>query len=318
MLFLVSRAGRKGAFRVINCFCAMNGTRLTCFILSVNLEQAQDTEITNILTCIINSVFCLTAIMGNSVILHVIRKTPQFHSPPFAFLFGLAASDLVVGLICRPFFVAFMVAELGSNFATYCTLRMIQRLSSWTTSGVSLLILSGVSVDRLLALTLHLRYNTVATVPCDFQTTVCLWIFAIIVVISRFWMSKWIIVPAVILLLSFLVTTLSTLKVFQIARRHQRQITQQQQSVEGNVVNFLKCKKSAVTVLYVYALFLMFYFPLCVTMLVDSFIGYTRTVKIAYDYTTTVVFFNSSLNPLVYCWRIQSIRRTVKIVIQKN
>ena len=109
----------------------MNGTRLTCFILSVNLEQAQDTEITNILTCIISSVFCLTAIMGNSVILHVIRKTPQFHSPPFAFLFGLAASDLVVGLICRQFFEAFKIAELGSNFATYCTLRMIQRLSSW-------------------------------------------------------------------------------------------------------------------------------------------------------------------------------------------
>ena len=127
-------------------------------------------------------------------------------------------------------------------------------------------------------------------------------------------MSKWIIVLAVILLLSFLVTTLSTLKVFQIARRQ----IQQQQSVQGNAVNFLKCKKSAVTVLYVYALFLMFYFPLCVTMLVDSFIGYTRTVKIAYDYTTTVVFLNSSLNPLVYCWRIQYIRRAVKIVIQKN
>lgn len=299
----------------------MNGTRLTCSILSVNLEQAQDTETTNILTCVLNSVFCLTAIMGNFVILHVIRKTPQFHSPSFAFLFCLAASDLFVGLICQPFFVAFKIAELGSNFATYCTLRMIQSLSSWTTSGVSLLILSGVSVDRLLALTLHLRYNTVATVPCVFQTTVCLWIFAIIVVISRFWMSKWIIVPAVILLLSFLVTTLSTLKIFQIARRHQRQITQQQQRVQGlqgNAVNFLKCKKSAVTVLYVYALFLMFYFPLCVTMFVDSYIGYTRTVKIAYDYTTTVVFLNSSLNPLVYCWRIQSIRRAVKIVIQKH
>lgn len=238
------------------------------------------------------------------------------HSP---FLFCLAASDLFVGLICQPFFVAFKIAELGSNFATYCTLRMIQSLSSWTTSGVSLLILSGVSVDRLLALTLHLRYNTVATVPCVFQTTVCLWIFAIIVVISRFWISKWIIVPAVILLLSFLVTTLSTLKVFQIARRHQRQITQQQQqSVQGNAVNFLKCKKSAVTILYIYALFLMFYFPLCVTMFVDSYIGYTRTVKIAYDYAATVVFLNSSLNPLVYCWRIQAIRRAVNIVIQKN
>lgn len=137
-------------------------------------------------------------------------------SPSFAFLFCLAASDLFVGLICHPFFVAFKIAELGNNFGAYCTLRMIQSLSSWTTSGVSLLILSRVSnsVDRLLALTLYLQYNTIVTVPRVFQTAVYLWIFAITVVISRFWISKWIIIPGVILLPSFLVTTLSTLKIF--------------------------------------------------------------------------------------------------------
>ncbi|XP_078365244.1 melanocyte-stimulating hormone receptor-like [Oculina patagonica] len=296
----------------------MNKTHLSCSIVGVNVEQSKDTEITNILTCVLNSAFCLITCMGNSMILHVIRKTQELHSPSFAFLFCLAASDLFVGLICQPFFVAYKVAELGNDFNVYCTLRMIQSLSSWTTSGVSLLILSGVSIDRLLALTLHLRYNMVVTIPRVIQTAVCLWIFAITVVISRFWMKKWIVIPAGILALTFFVTTASTLKIFQIVRRHRRQISQQQQCVQINTVNVLRCRKSAVTVLYVYGLFLIFYLPFLVTMFVDSFVGYTRTVKIAYDYTSTVVFINSSLNPLVYCWRIKAIRRAVKNTLRKN
>ena len=235
----------------------MNKTHLTCSgIVSVNLEQAKDTVITNVLTCILNSIFCLVTCFGNSIILHVIRKTRELHSPSFSFSFCLAASDLFVGLICQPFFVAYKIAEPGNDLSLYCTLRMIQSISSWTTSGVSLLILSGVSIDRRLALTLHLRYNMVVTVPRVFQTAVCLWIFTITVVISRFWMREWIIIPAITLALTFFVTTLSTLKIFQIVRRHQRQISQQQQSFQINTVNVLHCRKSAVTVLYVYGLFL--------------------------------------------------------------
>lgn len=135
----------------------MNKTHLTCSIVSVNLEQTKDIIITSVITCILNSVFCLITCFGNSVILHAIRKTRQPHSPSFAFLFCLATSDLFVGLICQPSFVAYKIAELGDNFGVYCTLRVIQSMSSWTTSGVSFLILSGVSIDRLLALTLHLR-----------------------------------------------------------------------------------------------------------------------------------------------------------------
>ncbi|KAJ7374611.1 hypothetical protein OS493_004949 [Desmophyllum pertusum] len=206
----------------------MNTTHLACSFLDINLDNTRETQTANIITCILNAVFSLITCMGNSVILHVIWKTRELHSPSFVLLFCLAASDLLVGLICQPFFVAYKVAELGNDFSVYCPLRMIHSISSWTTSGVSLVTLSAVSVDRLLALTLHLRYNTIVTVYRVLQTVFVLWILSITFVMLRFWMtSHWVLCPAVIFVLTFLVTALSTLKIFQIVRRHQRQIRQQ-------------------------------------------------------------------------------------------
>ena len=299
----------------------MNETDKTCFFLKINLDKTQDVFIANILTCIVNFIFPLITCVGNSVILHAIRKTQDLHSPSFILLGCLAASDLLVGVICQPFWVAFKIAELEENFTVYCTLRMIWSISSWITSGVSFLTLAAVSIDRLLALSLHLRYNMIVTVRRVFQITFTIWIFSTTVVLSRFWMKNWIIFPVVILLLTFLVTVLTTSKIFQIARRRQRQIADQNlanPSLQTNTVNVLKCRKSAVTVLYVYGLFLLFYLPFCVTLLIETFTGYTRTLKIADDYATTVVFINSLFNPLVYCWRIRVIRRAMKYALRKE
>ena len=85
-----------------------------------------------------------------------------------------------------------------------------------------------------------------------------------------------------------------------------------------NSVNVLKCKKSAVTVLYVYGLLLIFYLPFFGTMFVEALFGYTIKLKTAYNYTTTVVFINSCLNPFVYCWRIKELRHAVKNTLKNN
>ena len=154
--------------------------------MDIHLDQTRETLTTNTIVCFLNSVFSVATSIGNSVILHVIRKTQELHSPSFFLLFCLAASDLVVGLICQPSFVGFKLAELGNDFSVYCTLGLILGISSGTTSGVSLLILCAVSIDRLLAVILHLRYNTIVTVPRVFQTAVCLWVFSIIIVMLRF------------------------------------------------------------------------------------------------------------------------------------
>jgi len=296
-----------------------NTSLLYCSFLSVNLEQTKYTFIADILTSVLNAVFSLMTTTGNFVILYVIWKKQELHSPSFNLLFSLAASDFVVGVICQPFFVAYHIAEFMGNFNAYCVLRIIQHLFSYTTTGVSLATLSGISVDRLLALTLHLRYNTVVTFNRVVLANFAVWLGSAAVAALNFWKTTVFISLAVaVLLLTFIVTALSTFKIFHIVRRHQRQISQQQRSVERNTVNALKVRKSSVTVLYVYGLIIIFYLPLLVTVFVYNFTGYTTRVKIALDYVTTVVFIGSFLNPFVYCWRMREIRQAVKNVFRMN
>ena len=289
-----------------------------CFYLDLRLEQNNDTFIASVVTCILNAVFSLITAIGNLVILHVIWSKQELHTPSFILLFFLAGSDLLVGLVSQPFYVAFKITELTDNFGAYCILRMIQSISGWTTTGVSLAILSGVSIDRLLVLTLHLRYNSIVTVQRVLQTVFVVWMLSVTIVMLRFWIRQWLIFPVAIVVTSFLVTAISTLKIFQIVRKHQRQIFQQHQSVQSNIVDVLNCRKSAVTVLYVYGLFVIFYLPLCATMVVETLTGYTLRVKIAYDYAATAVFINSFLNPIVYCFRIGEIRRAVKNLLKRS
>ena len=301
----------------------MNETSKTCFHLDINFDKTEEVFITNILTCIFNAVFSLITCAGNFIILHAIRKDQHLHSPCFILLCCLAFSDLLVGAICQPFLVAHKIAELVDNFPSYCTLRIIHNLSGYITSGVSLLTLAAVSIDRLLAVTLHLRYSVIVTVPRVFQTAFSLWIFSILVVIVRFWMKNaaWKVLSWVILFLALLATAFSTSKIFQIVRRHQRQINDQNMaalSPQTNTMNALKCKKSAVTVIYIYGLLLIFYLPFGVTLLVEAFIGYTRSVKISYDYVKSVVLINFLLDPLVYCWRIREIRRAVMNTLRRQ
>ena len=303
----------------ISIFNMNNTSLLYCSFLQVNPEQTKGTFIASILTSFLNAVFSLLTTTGNLIILYVIWKKQELHSPSFILLFSLAASDLVVGLICQPFFVAYHIAEFVGNLNAYCVVVIIQRLFSYTTTSVSLATLSGISIDRLLALTLHLRYNTVVTFNRIVLTNFVVWIGSVAVVMSNFGTTTaWIFHSVAGLLLTFFVTALSTFKVFQIVRRHQRQISQQQRSVQRHTVNVLKLRKSSVTVLYVYGLILLFYLPLLVTIFVYKFTGLTTRMKIALDCVTTVVFINSFLNPFVYCWRMREIRRAVKNVFRMN
>jgi len=84
------------------------------------------------------------------------------------------------------------------------------------------------------------------------------------------------------------------------------------------MINVFKCRKSAVTVLYVYGLFVISYLPVFVIMLLQTFAGVTKTTKIAFNYVATAVFINFFLNPVVYCWRIREIRQAVKNVFRIN
>lgn len=301
----------------------MNETRPTsCLFLLVNWEKrdSADSFISNIIACILNLLTSPLTVSGNCVILFAIKKTRELHSPSWVLLGCLAFSDLVVGLTCQPCFVAYVVAELVGSFHAYCPLRVIHVFLGWITAAASFCTLTAVSIDRLLALTLHLRYNAIVTIPRVFLTIFMVWIACAIAVVSRIWIRNWKSYAPGGVLLNLFVTAFSTVKIFQIVKRHQRQINDQNSARRFHTgsVNVLKCRKSAVTVIYVYGLQLLCYLPLCVVILVHTFLGYHRAVKIANVYVTTAVYFNALLNPLVYCWRIREVRRAIKRTLKRN
>lgn len=298
----------------------------TCFFFEekfVKLDRTEDVFITDIFTVILNFLLSLITCVGNFLIVFAIGKTQDLHSPSFVLLGWLAVSDLLVGLICQPILAAFKIAELKSNYTARCILEMLLHTTGWMTSGASALTLATVCVDRVLSLILHLRYEALVTVPRIFQAFSVVWIVSITVVVVRFRMgSGWSFIAIIAFLLPFLVTAVCTLKIFQVVRRHQRQINDQSEVLsylQSNTVNVLKCRKSAVTVLYIYGVFVIFYLPYFVVMVMQVYVaGFTRTVRIARDYATTAVFINSSLNPLVYCWRNREIRRAVKKILRRD
>ena len=311
-------------WRTREFFPIMNKTETTCFgfyFTGVTSDNTGELFVTNILTCILNVLFSIITCVGNSTILLAIKNTRDLHSPSYVLLGCLAFSDLLVGLICQPLFVGVKIAEFERSFTVYCWLRMLQARSGWTTAGVSFFTVAAVSVDRLIALHLHLRYSAFVTVSRVLQATLVIWILSLILnVVLRFWMTaEWFFIQLVIFVVVFLVLTVSTMKIFQMVRRHQREINSQAEALshlQSNTVNVLKCRKSAITVLYIYGLVVICYVPFIGTLITEMFHRYTIKEQIAYDFSTTVIFVNSFINPLVYCWRIREIRKAVKNILR--
>ena len=291
----------------------------SCFFLPMNVGQTEATFMEDVVTCILNLLLSPITCAGNFIIVYVIWKSRDLHSPSFFLLSCLAAADFLVGVICQPSMVARRIAKLQGDPSLICPLSMLQVMSAWITGGVSLLILALVSIDRLLALTLHLRYNSIVTVSRMCFAVLLIWVATATTVSLRFAVTNWLIIPLLVLLITFLVIAFCTYKIFYIVGKHRRQIREQNifMSVGPNASNELKCRKSAATILYVYGLLLTFYIPFFATVLGENIIGYTRSVRIAYYFSTTAVFFNSLWNPVVYCWRIREIRQAVKSVLRR-
>ena len=297
---------------------------VTCDFLSVNLRQTRGALVANIITAVLNSLFSVTAVCGNAFIIIVIWRREVLHVPSNLLLCCLAISDLVVGLISQPAFVIYKVAEIKGYFDVYCAARMFLFCSGKLFSGVSLLTMCAISVDRYLALKLHLRYTAVVTVPRVLATVIGFWLFFATNVGLGFAIrnnSHSNIIRIVLLLIILFVTAVAYVKVFQIVRRHRRQIHEQFKLTAHfhgrSAVEVARHKKSAVTMLYVLGAFLLCYVPFLSTAIEQTVQGYTLPVKIADDYTLTLVFMSSSFNPALYCWRIREIREAAKSAIQR-
>ena len=108
----------------------------------------------------VNIFLSITAFLGNFLILAALNKESYLHPPSKLLYRCLATTDLLVGLVTQPL------------AATYW-------MSSYALCGVSLLTLTALSIDTLLALLLGIRYRQIVTLKRTCIITATFWIFSV-------------------------------------------------------------------------------------------------------------------------------------------
>ena len=277
----------------------------------------------------INIFLAITASLGNALILIALHKVTSIY-PPTKLLFRcLAVTDLLVGLISQPLYVTI----LFRRFTTWNVNVAITLADSFFFAllpAVSLLTSAAISVDRLLALFLGLRYRYTVTLRRVWVVIVCFWLISALqatgTIIFEYpklpEMAFWLF--CALLTLSLLVSVFSYAKIFKTLRYRQVQVhrnTQQGQRPNGggNQLNIARYKKTVYSVAWVQLALLICCFPYNVLGFLRLFDKLNNSTEIAilWGSFVTLVYLNSSLNPALYCWRIRDVRQEVKNMIRK-
>ena len=129
-------------------------------------------------TITLNILLSITASLGNTLILIALRKVTSLHSPTKLLFRCLAITDLGVGLISQPLYVIY-VFLINYNLKLWNIISILHDITwglSICLSGVSVLTTTALSVDRLLALLLKLRYKHVVTLKRARAVVFCFWL----------------------------------------------------------------------------------------------------------------------------------------------
>ena len=126
----------------------------------------------------LNIFLSITAFLGNTLILVALHRETSIHPPSKLLYRNLAITDLCVGIILEPLAVAYFMSVVNTKWNICYYTSLARRLVAYTLCSVSLLTSTAISVDRLLALLLGLRYRQVVTLRRTCITTIGFWIFS--------------------------------------------------------------------------------------------------------------------------------------------
>ena len=289
-----------------------------------NNESSWEQNITDtmrrvlVINCVVNIPLALTSIIGNILVLHAVWKTPTLRSPSMFLLCGLALSDLAVGSVVQPLFIANDLIALYPNSQRPIHVHLflnIYNMLGYSLCGISLCTVAAISVDRLIALQKSLQYTSIVTIPRVRRILVAIWAACVSLASTQLWHeTTLLILMGCVICACLCISTISHVKIYKIVRYHQHAIQVQLHAVESNTGtcnanNMSGLKKSAFNAFIVFLVLIICYCPYLAVHIVSSF--YPINEFIARSLTSTIVFINSSLNPFLYCWRLCEIRTVV-------
>lgn len=291
---------------------------MDCYFLDFTGNSTQFQDSLKIITCVVNSLLIVSTILSNGLVIATIWRSPSLHSTPSnILLLCLACSDFLNGLITQPMQVIHVVGELTLNEHLFCVPGVVMESTVWFASGISGTTVLALSVDRFLAVTMHLRYSHFVTVFRTLMFVIAIWPLFSVNAIARviaITNHTFLLINVILIFLCLVTILMFYYKIFRVINRHRVQIQTQMSSVaqfsgSSTTTEKLKSKKSLMTAVYIVGLFWLCYLPFAFVIVIYLVTGISSSLRTAYVVTGTLAVANSMINPGLYCWRISEIRQ---------
>ena len=278
-----------------------------------------------IANCVFNAFFSFTAITLNIVTIIALRKPLTIPRAVKIFLLSLAVSDLGVGLLLQPLYVTNLVMLIKENTTTR-TIEITSNIIHFTSSSLAYASFFGVvalAADRFLAVYLHLRYQELVTHKRVVAVVISIWTISAILMLLSIWIPSNVVVAIIFVPVDsvcYLTTAFFYFKIYLAVRHHSNQIhvlqAQLAQNNEGDMTNAARERKAAVGTFYVYLVFLICYLPITCLWIIHESDG-PNTMLLQFGlFTNTLMFLNSSLNPLIYSWKMRHVRHAIMEILR--
>ncbi len=265
------------------------------------------------------------AVAGNATILAVIWRNPSLRTPSYILLCGLVLTDLCTGLITQPFYVAVycICLDTESHRSSFLKTAVAVTITSGNYFGfVTLLAITLMSIERWLHMarrSLITRRRAGLLVVVEMLLPIPLALFRLLDAHKGSHGHGPNIAVFIYFLICLITTTSAYYKVFHIIREHQQQVqaTEQTRNCGQPAIDLAKYKRSVFTILYILALFYICYLPDTVMVGLFVYLDDHAGLHLPFQFTMLLLFLSSSLNPLLYVWRMKDIRAGVKQLLSK-
>ena len=255
--------------------------------------------------------------MGNAIILVALQRESSLYPPTKVLLRCLATSDLFVGLFAEPFRIARFLSILHERWIICQYTSLASFICGYALASVSLLTVTAISLDRFLALRLGLIYRQVVTLKRSILVVVAIWVVSIVSSLMYFWSHRITLCYGyTVISLSLVVTTFAYTTIL-FSLRQRKALRQDNQDVQVPALNIARYKKAVSSSLWVLVTLCVCHLPFA---LIDGLFSQreaSQPLFISRAFSVTLLYLNSSLNPILYCWKITEVRKAVKNLIGK-
>ena len=284
---------------------------------NVDFKELRSTIMANL---IFNSFLTYTAVMLNIVTIYALHKASTIAKPLKTLLLHLAFSDVAVGLFAQPLYISLLVKWLQIETPS-CDVYLMLSIYGYLFISTSFLGMVAVSMERFLAVHLHLRYQELVTHKRVGTMVISIWVFSVLLSSITLWgpRSTRDAIGLVITAVGFILTFVFYIRIYLTVRRHKNQM--QSIQIRGGaqsdaMKNFAARIKSTVGIFYVYVLFMICFLPSLISSAAIRIFGSSIVLKRFHLLSVTLIYLNSSLNPVIYCWKMRHVRHAILNILR--